>query len=185
MVLKAGLARFLLKYSCSGLSRFGGVDWNVDRLIGAVRTVLSEGAMSPNALGSVLVVDDDRTIRTLLRKMLERIGFTSIYEAINGHHAIQVMGSMSVDYLITDLRMPGMTGLQLLDSEIVLKNTGLKKRILMSATLWDIAPEDIRRLNIDHCIAKPFDMAAFEKLFESRPSRSSTQAVFSQAAVKG
>jgi CheY-like chemotaxis protein len=63
----------------------------------------------------VLLVDDDQRVRELVRVMLERAGYR-VVEAESGEEAINQFSTMeSVDLLVSDLQMPGMSGLELFD----------------------------------------------------------------------
>jgi len=61
----------------------------------------------------VLVVDDDDNIRTILKRSLERHGFTVI-EAGNGEAALEVARQNEIDVAILDIKMPGLSGLDVL-----------------------------------------------------------------------
>ena len=63
--------------------------------------------------GKVLIVDDDPTVRTLIRKHLEGLGFDAD-EAQGGIQAIEMMNNSKYQGLFTDMKMPGMTGVELL-----------------------------------------------------------------------
>jgi CheY-like chemotaxis protein len=61
----------------------------------------------------VLIVDDEPSVRTLVRSMLEREGWASV-EARDGGEAIALLSTtVSIDLLITDLMMPVMNGKEL------------------------------------------------------------------------
>lgn len=65
---------------------------------------------------NVLLVEDERTIRKGLRELLENIigGVSVSWEAQNGIEALQILKKEIPDILITDVRMPGMNGLDLI-----------------------------------------------------------------------
>lgn len=63
--------------------------------------------------GKVLIVDDDANVRTLIKKHLESLGFKA-EEASGGEEAILKMRTGSFEGLFTDMRMPGMNGVELL-----------------------------------------------------------------------
>ena len=69
--------------------------------------------MQQNANG-ILVVDDDADMRNLLHDMLEDQHYHVIL-AQNGQDALQCLDSEAVTVVLTDLRMKGMDGLELLD----------------------------------------------------------------------
>jgi two-component system, NtrC family, response regulator AtoC len=61
----------------------------------------------------VLLVDDDEAVRTVLAAQLEQAGIVCV-QAANAARALELLGSGAVDVMVTDLRMPGMDGLELL-----------------------------------------------------------------------
>jgi PAS domain S-box-containing protein len=63
-------------------------------------------------LRSVLVVDDEAPIRRLLARLLERRGF-SVHEAETGDVALSLAGSHRFGLVICDVRMPGISGIEL------------------------------------------------------------------------
>ena len=62
----------------------------------------------------VLVVDDSKSMRRIVRKFLESAGVLEVVEAKDGKDALEMMGKSSVDLLVSDLNMPRMNGLELL-----------------------------------------------------------------------
>jgi len=63
----------------------------------------------------ILVIDDDAAIRELLRFVLEEEGY-KVIEAANGAEGLQWYQAEPTDLVITDLHMPGMEGLALLEA---------------------------------------------------------------------
>jgi CheY-like chemotaxis protein len=72
--------------------------------------------MTTPAQRQVLVVDDDPTIRTCLTVLLESVGY-AVATAGDGLEALLLINESTPDILISDLNMPGMSGVDLL-SEI-------------------------------------------------------------------
>jgi len=62
-------------------------------------------------MATILIVDDDDALRTLLRRVLVRAGY-SILEAANGREALEHLRAQPVDLMITDLFMPQQDGLE-------------------------------------------------------------------------
>lgn len=60
----------------------------------------------------ILVVDDEMGIRTLMRKILLRHGYT-VFEAGGGAEALKILETQPVDLLLTDVMMPQVTGREL------------------------------------------------------------------------
>jgi CheY-like chemotaxis protein len=63
---------------------------------------------------SVLIVDDDAAFRTTIGRDLDEQGF-DVRLAQNAHEAGEILAADAIDILLTDLRMPGADGIDLLD----------------------------------------------------------------------
>ncbi|MCK4466724.1 MAG: response regulator, partial [Desulfobacterales bacterium] len=63
---------------------------------------------------SILVVDDDLSVRALITDALREGGYSNIREAENGIQALETFRKEACDLVISDLKMPGMGGLELL-----------------------------------------------------------------------
>lgn len=64
---------------------------------------------------SVLVVDDDPSIRALIRLYLESAGY-AVIEAADGRRAMAALDGQAVDLVILDIFMPEMDGLEVLQA---------------------------------------------------------------------
>jgi two-component system chemotaxis response regulator CheY len=67
-----------------------------------------------------LVADDTKTIRTLLKEILNKLGYRDVHEAEDGNEALRMMKEEAeknapFTFLIVDWNMPGLTGLDLLE----------------------------------------------------------------------
>jgi len=61
----------------------------------------------------VLLVDDDAAVRNALRRVLERRGY-QVFACSSGGEALELLASGGYDAMVSDVRMPGMSGLKLL-----------------------------------------------------------------------
>ncbi len=61
---------------------------------------------------AILIVDDEKGPRQALRRLWEDTNDT--YVAADGREALELLESHSIDVMITDIRMPGMSGIELL-----------------------------------------------------------------------
>jgi CheY-like chemotaxis protein len=66
-------------------------------------------------MASLLVVDDSRVERGLVGGLLEKQEGMQVAYAGNGLEAVRVMEDQTIDLVVTDLRMPEMNGLELVD----------------------------------------------------------------------
>jgi AmiR/NasT family two-component response regulator len=60
----------------------------------------------------VLIVDDQESIRELLRRQLEKIGHTIVGRATNGLEAVELTESLLPDIVLMDIEMPKLDGLE-------------------------------------------------------------------------
>lgn len=79
----------------------------------------SAGMFSGQAYeGGVLVVDDEKDIRKVLRMALEKLGYY-VVEAEDGQQAITLLNEgehpMVIDVIITDIRMPHINGIEAIE----------------------------------------------------------------------
>lgn len=113
----------------------------------------------------VLVIDDQATIRTLMKGALKDIGFTpeNIDDANDGKPAIQKMLDVRFDLIISDWNMPLITGLDLL--KIVKGVPGLSKTLFVMVTSQGHQKSVMEAIKygIDGYIIKPFTTAHVEK----------------------
>jgi EAL domain-containing protein (putative c-di-GMP-specific phosphodiesterase class I)/CheY-like chemotaxis protein len=63
--------------------------------------------------GSILVVDDEDALRRAFARTLEDAGF-AVTQAATGQEALDLLGSNGFDTIVSDITMPGMTGIELL-----------------------------------------------------------------------
>jgi len=92
----------------------------------------------------VLVVDDDPVLRDLLRRMLEREGY-SVVEAGNGRAALEEVRARAVGAVLLDLMMPEMDGFEFLEE---LRRDGERRDVsVIVITARELTAEDHRRLN--------------------------------------
>ena len=77
---------------------------------------------------NVLIVDDSRSMRAVIKKTISMSGFKmdQCLEAGNGREALDVLAKVWVDVIISDINMPEMNGLEFLEE---LKKDSLLKAI--------------------------------------------------------
>jgi DNA-binding NtrC family response regulator len=63
---------------------------------------------------SVLVVDDDRAVRTVIEVLLPKAGY-DVAAASSAHEAVDLLEHRAFDLVLTDVRMPGASGIELLE----------------------------------------------------------------------
>ncbi len=76
---------------------------------------------------SVMVADDEVVHRTLIRDLLEPLGF-EVIQAQHGQHCLELLGAHSPDLFLVDVSMPGMNGLELVRE---LRDEGITAPVIM------------------------------------------------------
>jgi DNA-binding response OmpR family regulator len=66
-----------------------------------------------NETGHILIIDDERSLRQTLTRILQQAGF-EVTTAENAERGLDIIKTATIDLVLTDLRMPGMQGLELL-----------------------------------------------------------------------
>jgi DNA-binding NtrC family response regulator len=102
---------------------------------------------------NILVVDDESVIREGLTRILEG-GEFAVETAKNGHAAIELLQQKEFDLIITDLKMPGMSGFEVLNAVKILQPDAPVIMITGFATV-ETAVEAMKNGTVDY-IVKPF-----------------------------
>lgn len=104
---------------------------------------------------SVLIVDDEPSIRESLRQILKP--YYEVHMAADGKEALQWVQKQAIDVVTLDLKMPGMSGIQVL-REIKKFKEGMEVIIITAYGDADNASEALYYGAAD-LIAKPFDIS--------------------------
>jgi two-component system chemotaxis response regulator CheY len=103
----------------------------------------------------ILVVEDSSIMRQLLVMALRRIPKVTIFEAGDGIEALKVLTNDDVDLVFSDINMPGMDGLKLVN---LIRSNPQRRRIPIVMVTTEGADEDRERamaLGADEYITKP------------------------------
>lgn len=102
---------------------------------------------------TILIVDDTETIRNLLKLTLQFKGY-NVLEAEDGKQALGILRNTPCDLLITDIAMPNMSGLELLNR--VREELGNQTMPIIVCTAEAQATEgDILRRGANKLLLKP------------------------------
>src|ERR1035437_10674310 len=77
------------------------------------KATIDAAATSNPRQESLLVVDDDPDNRDLMSRRFQRAGYL-VYTAVDAEEALHLLRKTSIDLILLDLMMPGMSGLELL-----------------------------------------------------------------------
>jgi two-component system chemotaxis response regulator CheY len=112
---------------------------------------------------TILIVDDNKTTRRILKSLLINLGYDHLIEATQGKEALQLMREHEIALIISDWNMPKLTGYELL--KIVKSDDRLHTIPFIMVTSLD-QPEDILlsiEAKVDDYIVKPFTRVVLEK----------------------
>ncbi len=119
---------------------------------------------------SILVVDDDLSMQALITDGLREGGYFNIRKVGNGIQALETFRKESYDMVISDLKMPGMDGLELL-SQIKELNPSTPVIIMTGYSTIDIAVSSMKEGAVDF-LTKPFTIKSLifkvDMLFKER-----------------
>jgi len=137
---------------------------------GTTVTITLPGVERPNAAAPtvinkapaqhILIVDDEPAVLGVLRAMLQSLGHT-VVSAASGEEALKALDSAAVDLILTDLGMPGMTGLAVA-AEVSRRRPGTP---VVLATGWgnDVGEEEMRAAGVLFTISKPLSREALRQ----------------------
>lgn len=114
----------------------------------------------------VMIVDDQASMRAMIRRALQDYGFKDVRDRGSGAEALQEVRQDRVHLIISDFNMPGMDGLQLLEQ--VRNDPVIGKTVFIMLT--GSADRDIvhraAALGVNNYVVKPFAPAALKEKIE-------------------
>ncbi len=156
----------------------------------ATRRETSTGGDEKRRRGRVLVVDDEANAREALAELLEEEGYETA-TAAEGRRALEMLSTFDPDVILTDLKMPGIDGLELIDR--AKPQCPHAAFVVMTAFgSIDTAVQAIKR-GAENYLTKPLDLAAvtalveraFEKSLLSREAAQLREQVETKGGVPG
>lgn len=107
-------------------------------------------------MATILVIDDEQSIRGLLREVLEKAGYR-VLEAADGHEGLALYQQQPVDLVLMDLLMPDTDGLE---ATLQLTREYVDAKVIaMTGAQGDRNFLDVAKLfGARRTIAKPFDI---------------------------
>jgi DNA-binding response OmpR family regulator len=106
---------------------------------------------------NILIVDDDAALLTILAEAFSsRWRWCHVLTARSGTEAQRVLERVPVDFVLTDLDMPGMDGYELL--------AGMRRRhsgvpvLVMTGSVSEDMEERLRSIGVSHYVVKPLNL---------------------------
>lgn len=127
---------------------------------------------------NILIVDDSETVRAVLARTLEMAGVavSTLHQAANGEEALEVMKNNWIDLVFSDINMPGMGGVEMIERMQESDLLGTVPVVVVSTEGSKTRIDDLLSKGVRAYIRKPFTpekvKAVVEKLLggDSRES---------------
>lgn len=115
----------------------------------------------------ILVVDDQQTMRRILRSLLSQVGFTDVHEAADGSAALTMLKAGGFQLIVSDWNMAPMTGIELLRH--VRADPGLQALPFIMVTAESKAENIMlaRQAGASTYIVKPFNAATLREKIQA------------------
>lgn len=120
-------------------------------------------------MASVLIVDDERSMRDFLKILLEKEGH-SVITADSGETALKKIENDQFDVVVSDIRMPGISGIELLES-IKQESPELPVILITAFASPDDAVTAMKNGAFDY-ISKPFNVDEIKSVISSATNKS-------------
>ncbi|MFP4175657.1 MAG: response regulator [Planctomycetota bacterium] len=107
---------------------------------------------------NILIVDDSPTVRAVIKKTLNLASFNigQIMEAANGQEALNTIDEHDVDFILSDINMPVMSGVEFVDRLKERGELGSTPVIVISTEGSTTRIEELKRKGVSAYVRKPF-----------------------------
>ena len=119
------------------------------------------GSQTLNKKISVLIVDDEPEVCEIIAEQFKILGWQP-HTCENAEEALNYLSSRHIDVVLTDIRMPGDDGIQLVQK---IRETAAKNLIVIFMTGFrDISKEQAQQAGANALVYKPINAAQLVKL---------------------
>jgi len=132
----------------------------------------------------ILIVDDEEDLTwSISKSLLRENDLLEIICVHSGDEALKVLEKISIDLVISDIRMPGTSGLDLLEN--IRENYPKTKMIIMTAYGSPDIEEKIKNTENAYYVEKPFDIHELKNLiFTIDWNTGNYQSSFDQSSIE-
>ena len=106
---------------------------------------------------TILVIEDEASLRLVIKITLEKLGGWTVVTAASGEDGLYQARQAQPDAILLDVMMPDMDGLTVLQQLRSQPQTCKTPVILLTAKMMPLAPDEQTQFGISGIIAKPFD----------------------------
>jgi two-component system chemotaxis response regulator CheY len=116
---------------------------------------------------SVLIVDDQQTIRSLVRTGLQQLGFSNMFEASDGEEGLRQMLIKPAQLVISDFNMPKLDGLGLLRAVRAHEPISKVAFIMLTGRADRELVQRAVQFGVNNYLVKPFTVATLKEKIEA------------------
>jgi len=125
----------------------------------------AEPEPEPAHVGTILVLDDEKSIAEMLAEMLGLLGYTpTVCNA--PAHALELIEDQDFDLVISDFRMPGINGRQFYELASLIKPALAQRIIFLTGDVVNEETQQFLKSIGNPHIAKPFNLSSVKKVVE-------------------
>jgi two-component system chemotaxis response regulator CheY len=114
----------------------------------------------------VMVVDDQASMRAMIRRTLQDIGFKDVRDKPGSAEALEAIRADRVHLIISDFNMPEMDGLQFLEAVRADPVIGKTVFIMLTGSADRAIVQKAAALGVNNYVVKPFSPAALKEKIE-------------------
>jgi two-component system, chemotaxis family, chemotaxis protein CheY len=115
----------------------------------------------------ILIVDDQQSMRLLIRGGLQQLGFKQFEEASDGEAALRSLVTSPVNLIISDFNMPKLDGLGLLRAVRVYPATAKTAFIMLTGRGDKELVTRAVQFGVNNFLVKPFTVATLQEKIEA------------------
>ena len=114
----------------------------------------------------VMVVDDQASMRAMIRRSLQDLGFRDIRDKAEAEEALEAVKADRVHLILSDYNMPGMNGMDFLRAVRADPVIGKTAFIMLTGSSEKDIVQQAAALGVNNYVVKPFAPAALKEKIE-------------------
>lgn len=116
---------------------------------------------------SVVVADDQASMRSLIRNGLQQLGFTDIRECSDGEDALRSLVTRPAQLVLSDFNMPALDGIDLLRAVRSYEPTKKAAFIMLTGSADRELVQRAVQFGVNNYVVKPFTVASLKERIEA------------------
>ncbi|HEV7872600.1 MAG TPA: response regulator [Enterovirga sp.] len=116
---------------------------------------------------SVVVADDQASMRSLIRNGLQQLGFADIRECSDGEDALKALVQRPAHLVLSDFNMPALDGIGLLRAVRAYEPTSKVAFIMLTGSTDREVVQRAVQFGVNNYVVKPFTVASLKERIEA------------------